>query len=292
MQGFDRQAWGELVEMDALRLMADEEVGGLGLGVVEATVVFEQLGQQLVPGPLLWTTLGALLIPEVTSGASVAGGTDDTGHTPLFVEHAAEIDTLVVLRPDTVACIDRDELPDSRATESLDPLNPVRIFDELPPGTPIGGAREARKLREVATVLSAALQLGIADAALDVAVAYALGREQFGVPIGSFQALKHMMADMYVRVGVARSATYAAAAVLDDPAIGDAARSIAAAKLLAGEAAVDNARAAIQIFGGMGFTWDMPPGFLLKRAWVLDQGFGTPTNHALSIAEMLRQEVA
>ena len=104
--------------------------------------------------------------------------------------------------------------------------------------------------------------------------------------------LKHMMADMYVRVGLARSATYAAAAVLDDPGIGDAARALGAAKLLAGEAAVDNARAAIQIFGGMGFTWDMPPGFLLKRAWVLDQCFGSPTAHALEMADALHEEVA
>ena len=112
------------------------------------------------------------------------------------------------------------------------------------------------------------------------------------MPIGSFQALKHIMADMYVRVGLARSATYAAAAVLDDPAVGDADRSVSAAKLLAGEAAVENARASIQVLGGMGFTWEMAPHFLLKRALVLDQTFGTPTSHALAIAASLEKEVA
>jgi len=123
-------------------------------------------------------------------------------------------------------------------------------------------------------------------------VAYSLEREQFGVPIGSFQALKHIMADMYVRVGLARSATWAAAAVLDDPEVGDALRSIGAAKLLSGEAAVENARASIQVLGGMGFTWQMAPHFLLKRAWVLDQTFGTPTSHALAISASLAEEVA
>src|SRR4029450_9772922 len=141
----------------------------------------------------------------------------------------------------------------------------------------------AARLRRIGVVLTAALQLGISHAALDVAVAYSLEREQFGVPIGSLQALKHIMADMYVRVGLARSATYAAAAVLDDRGIGDADRCISAAKLLSGEAAVENARASIQVLGGMGFTWEMPPHFLLKRALVLDHTFGTPTAHALAI---------
>jgi alkylation response protein AidB-like acyl-CoA dehydrogenase len=144
----------------------------------------------------------------------------------------------------------------------------------------------------VGTVLAAALQLGISQASLDVAVAYSLEREQFGAKIGSFQALKHIMADMVVRVGLARSATYAAAAVLDDPAVGDADRSVGGAKLLAGEAAVENARASIQVMGGMGFTWEMPPHFLLKRALVLDQTFGTPTSHALALGASLEKEVA
>ena len=104
---------------------------------------------------------------------------------------------------------------------------------------------------------------------------YALEREQFGVPIGSFQALQHMMADMYVRTALARSATYAAAAVLDDPEVGDADRASArgeAPRRRGGRC--ENARAAIQVLGGMGFTWEMLPNYLLKRAWVLEHAFG------------------
>lgn len=291
-QTLDRDGWRSLVELGVISVMADESVGGLGLGAVEGSIVFEQLGAQLVPGPLLWSALGALLVPEIANGERLASGAEHRGRSPLWVEHVSDVDVLIVLRPDGVARIDRGELPAPEAAEALDPLNPVGLFASLPAGTSIGGAEEATKLRRVGTLLAAALQLGIAGAALDVSVAYSLEREQFGAPIGSFQALKHMMADMYVRVGLARSATYAAAAALDDPAIGDAERGLGAAKLLAGEAAVDNARAAIQIFGGMGFTWQMSPGFLLKRAWVLDQCFGSPTAHALAIATMLREEVA
>ena len=105
-------------------------------------------------------------------------------------------------------------------------------------------------------MLTAAMLLGISDAALQVARDYALEREQFGQPIATFQALKHLMADMFVRTGLARSATYAAAAVLDDPEVGHVGRSVSAAKLLAGEAAIENARAAVQVLGGMGFTWE------------------------------------
>jgi alkylation response protein AidB-like acyl-CoA dehydrogenase len=198
----------------------------------------------------------------------------------------------VVLRPDGVSLVDAAQVPPGMAGEALDPLSRVGVFASLPAGTLVGDGVEAARLRRLGVVLGAALQLGISNAALDVAVAYSLEREQFGVPIGSFQALKHIMADMYVRVGLARSATYAAAAVLDDPAVGDADRSASAAKLLSGEAAVENARASIQVLGGMGFTWDMPPHFLLKRALALDQSFGTPRSHALAIASSLEKELA
>lgn len=290
--GLDRSAWDELVELGATSVMVADADGGLGLGVVEGAVVFEQLGRHLVPGPILWSALGALLLREVADGELMAGGAEDDGTSPLFVEHASEVDTLVVLRPDGVRRVDRAELPPVRMGEALDPLSSVGVFASLPAGTSIGHAGDSVRLRRIGIVLTAALQLGIAGAALDVAVEYSLGREQFGVPIGSFQALKHMMADMYVRVGLARSSTYAAAAILDDPEVGDAGRSISAAKLLAGEAAVENARASIQVFGGMGFTWEMAPHFLLKRALVLDQTFGTTTAHALAISESLAEEVA
>ena len=125
-------------------------------------------------------------------------------------------------------------------------------------------------------------ELGFVEAALVF--------EQFGQPIGSFQALKHMMADMFVRTALARSATYAAAAVLDDPLVGHVGRSIGAAKLLAGEAAIENARASVQVMGGMGFTWEMVPHYLLKRAWVLEQSFGTMRDHALGISALLASE--
>src|SRR5450756_315583 len=109
---------------------------------------------------------------------------------------------------------------------------------------------------------------------------YARERHQFARPIGSFQAVKHLLADMAVRAEVARAAVDAAACVVDDPAAGDAVRAVSGAKLIAGEAALHNAKGSLQVHGGMGFTWDVDVHLYLKRAWVLDTVFGTPDEHA------------
>jgi alkylation response protein AidB-like acyl-CoA dehydrogenase len=147
-------------------------------------------------------------------------------------------------------------------------------------------------MRTIGTVLASALLLGLADRALHAAVAYAGNRQQFGRPIGSFQAIKHLLADMYVRTLLARSATYAAAAIADDRESGDLSAAASAAKLVATDAAIRNAKTCIQVHGGMGFTWEMLPHYLLKRAWVLEHSFGNRAEHADTIATDLASEVA
>ena len=129
--------------------------------------------------------------------------------------------------------------------------------------------------------------LGIAETSQELATEYARRREQFGRPIGSFQAIKHILADAYVRQELARAAVYAAGATLDRPEVGSVERAVAAAKLAAGEAALKNARACIQVHGGMGYTWEVPAHFFLKRAMVLEQSFGTGDEHAERVAEAL-----
>jgi alkylation response protein AidB-like acyl-CoA dehydrogenase len=121
----------------------------------------------------------------------------------------------------------------------------------------------------------------------ELATEYARGREQFGRPIGGFQAVKHILADMFVRQELARSAAYAAGATLDDPAVGSAPRAASAAKLVAGEAAMKNARACVQVHGGMGYTWEIPAHYYLKRAWVLENVFGSIDEQAERMSEYL-----
>jgi alkylation response protein AidB-like acyl-CoA dehydrogenase len=289
----DRSTWRALAELGVFALRVPEARGGLGLGVVEAAIVFEQLGAHLVNGPTLWSTLAAPWLDGAASGDRLVGGVEQTPpDEPIVVEHAAEIDALLVLRSDGVFVCTGSDLPRFAALAPLDPLTPVGRCAALPRGTQIGDADAAARLRLVGTVLAAAQQLGVSDAALAASRRHALEREQFGVAIGSFQAIQHILADMYVRTALARSATYAAAAVLDDPEIGDAIRASDTAKLLAGEAALENARAAIQVHGGVGFTWEMLPNYLLKRAWVLEQLFGDCDAHAWSISASIEGALA
>jgi alkylation response protein AidB-like acyl-CoA dehydrogenase len=293
-QPLDRAAWRELAGLGVFGLLVPESEGGSGLGVVEAAIVFEQLGAHLVSGPALWSTLGARWVAGAAAGERLVGGVERTvpAGEPILVEHGAAIDALLALRGDGVFVCAGAELPAFAPVAPLDPLTPVARCDALPGGTRVGDARDAARLRLVGTVLSAAMLLGVADAALEASRRYALVREQFGAPIGSFQAIQHVLADMYVRTVLARSAAYAAAAVLDDPQIGDPPGAAAAAKLLAGEAALENARAAVQVHGGVGFTWEMLPNYLLKRAWVLEHAFGDGDSHALSISASLEAALA
>jgi alkylation response protein AidB-like acyl-CoA dehydrogenase len=289
----DRSAWREMADLGVFGLLVPARDGGLGLGALEAAIAFEQLGAHLVSGPTLWSALAARYVDGVASGDRLIGGVEqDANGEPVVVEYAREIDALLVLRGDGAWMCAGADLPSFDALTPLDPLTPVGRTDAVPRGVRVGDVRDAARMRLLGTVLSASMLLGVSGAALEVARCYALDREQFGVPIGSFQAIQHLLADMYVRTALARSATYAAAALLDDPEIGDPLLASASAKLLAGEAAVENARAAIQVHGGIGFTWETLPNYLLKRAWVLENGFGDAETHAWAISASLEGALA
>jgi alkylation response protein AidB-like acyl-CoA dehydrogenase len=270
-------AWRALGDMGVLGMLAP----GAG-GAVEAAIAFEQLGAHVANGPRRWTTLAA---PMLGDDASRVTGIDLVGApaAPFVVENVEESDMLVMLHADRVEQCSVRELGETVGATALDPLTATRAFTALPGGLVIGGPDDARRMRLAGIILAAAELVGAAQGALDVAREYALEREQFGVVIGSFQAVKHMLADMYVRVELARSATYAAAAIYDEESAGDAEAAASVAKLLAGEAGISNGRTAIQVLGGMGFTWEMLPHYFLKRAWLLEHAFGTADVHALAL---------
>jgi alkylation response protein AidB-like acyl-CoA dehydrogenase len=291
---FDRPLWNDLAELGILSLRTREDDGGLGLGLSEAVLVFAELGRRLVPGPIVWSALIADLLPEVGDGGLVVTGLDRTRPTsdPLLIEHFEGSDALVVLDAKGVHRIERDELK-ARAIETpLDPLTPLHQVEALPPGELLGDAAVCERLWSEGALLTAAMQLGIAEATLEFATAYAMEREQFDRPIGSFQAIKHLLADMLVRKDQAVAAVYAAAATADGRGVDDPKRMISTAKLIAGEAAHKNARNCIQIYGGMGYVWEMPPHFYLKRSFVLESVFGTTDEHADRIADMLGAQAA
>ena len=285
-------AWRALGELGLFRLRDAEADGGLGLGWVETAVVYEVLGRHLVPGPLVWTQLFAGLVPGAADGECAVTGldlADDAG--PWLVEHPDLAGALAILAPDGVALVDAAAWGELEPVEPLDPLTPVARLPIVPGGTAVADAAVAAAMRVEGAQLSAALLVGMADRALDLARTHALEREQFGRPIGAFQAVQHLLADMYVRMMLARSGTYGAAAVLDerglDEGAGDAHTAVASAKVVGADAAMANARSCIQVHGGMGFTWEMMPHYLLKRTWVLEHSFGTTARHTESIAAAL-----
>jgi alkylation response protein AidB-like acyl-CoA dehydrogenase len=284
--GVDRGLWRELADAGVFSLRLVEDDGGAGLGIAETVLVFEELGRALVPGPLVWTHLAAGLVPGAAEGERVVGGIHRQ-EDPLLVEHLDAIDVLVAVDDDGLWEVDRARLSARPVAWPLDPLTPVHVAGGLLRGERRGVPAAAVRWRLEGAVLTAAFLLGMAAVLTERSVEFAKERQQFDRPIGSFQAIKHLLADMFVRTEVARSAVYAAAVNLDDAALGPPARAVAGAKLLAGEAATLNAKTATQVHGGMGFTWEVDVHLYLKRAWVLDTAFGTADAHADAVAALL-----
>ncbi|KUM69782.1 acyl-CoA dehydrogenase family protein [Streptomyces griseorubiginosus] len=250
--GLDRGLWRELGAAGFFSLRVPEADGGVGLGLPEAVLVFEEAGRVLLPGPLVATHLAAGVVEGAADGEVVVAGVDSGG----LVEW---LDAADVVRGDASGAV---------PLTSVDPLTPLHRV----PGAGV------RAVDPVAVLLTAAEQLGTATRACELAVQHARTREQFGQPIGAFQAVKHLCAGMLVRAETARAAVYAAA-VTADPV------DIAAARLLADEAAERGARDCLQVHGGMGFTWECEVQLLLKRAWVRARrgGGGAESEESLAV---------
>jgi len=290
--GFDRELWNELAEMGVFALRLSEEDGGIELGMADAVVVFSELGRRLVPGPLAWSHLAAGRIDGAATGETVVGGVDATVGGPLMIEHLDFLDALIVLYEDRVERVDPGAVKGEAIATPLDPLTPVHHVESLPAGEVIGDAALAERLRLEGTALVSGFLLGIAEAAQELATDYAKGREQFGRPIGGFQAIKHILADCFVRQEVARAAAYAAGATVDHPDAGDLIATVSGAKVNCGEAAMKNCRACVQVHGGMGYTWEVVAHYYLKRTWVLENNFGTIDEHAEIVADRVAAQIA
>jgi alkylation response protein AidB-like acyl-CoA dehydrogenase len=272
--GIDRPRWGELAEMGVFSLRLPEDEGGVGLGWADAVLAFEELGRALVPGPLVWTHLAAGVIDGAAEGTTVVGGIERDDPSRL-VEHLAVIDALVVVDDDGLWQVDPRELGGHDVAYLLDPSIPVTRVEGLPLGTQVGGPEDRDHWFHGGAVLVGAYLLGVSEACTDLAVAYAKEREQFDRPIGSFQAVKHLLADNVVRTEVARAAVYAAGVTLDDPEVGSIERAASVAKLMANEAALGNTKTCVQVHGGMGYTWEVDAHLFFKRAYALEPVFGS-----------------
>ena len=281
-RGFDDARWRALAEAGVFALRVDEAHGGVGLGMTEAVLVFAELGRALVPGPLVGTHLAAGVVETAAPVGVVA-----PGQRPVVLAYPDAVEQVVAVYDDRLEVVARADLRLQAVDDPLDPLTPLAVVGTVPAGEVVGDERAAVTFRLEGAVLAGGMLLGIAEAVTERATAYAKEREQFGRPIGGFQAVKHLLADMVVRTEIARSAVYAAAVHLDGRGTGDTARAVSTAKLLSGQNALANAKAAVQIHGGMGFTWEVPIHLYLKRAAFYDVAFGGVDDHAEVLAASL-----
>lgn len=265
-----QETWQSLADLGLFGINAAEEQGGAGLGCAELVLLAERLGRQLA-APSVFATLAAaqaglaepavrrMLAGEIRTGAAQLAGME-----ALMIDCADKNTTFVLIRDEDGASIaPRDALSHVVPTED------VHWAVDLARAKAVTGA--GQRLREDALtrlrLIDAAALCGVAGAARDMSVSYAKIREQFGRPIGSFQAVKHCCADMEMAAVAARDLlTFSAVAV--DQRREDAAFHVETALLLAMDAALRNTRANIQIHGGIGFSDEADPHLLLKRAHV------------------------
>lgn len=320
--GHPRDLWQACADQGWLAITIPEQFGGLGLGLLDASVVARAFGAATVPGPWLATVVAAEAIrlagsadqrerwlPAVASGAAVltlatrrpGGGYDAAGAATVAddgrltgqavqVEYGHVADALVAASTDgrlwlveagtAGLSIDRVE-PLDRTTR----LSTVR-FDGVAADPLDAGAQALAHTYRAGSVLVAHDLAGIARSALSRTVAYDQDRVQFGRPVGSFQAIKHALADLHVGVTMAEHGSlYAAYAVDSDLADADTAASIAKAK--ASDVGRDATAAMIQYLGGIGYTWEHDAHFAFKRAKRAEYLYGDAGWHREKLAAAL-----
>ena len=293
----DRAFWRQAAELGWLGLALPEAAGGAGYGLPEAMLLFTELGRALAPGPWLGSVVGAQALQKtkdcaaILDGSRLMGLVDDSGDalgsgatldgTVSGVVDADLVDAFVVLGSKAVRVVDAKSLS-VKAGLSMDPTRRLGTVSARGVRADVLDA-DAAALRRTATVLVAAEAVGVAERTLEMSVDFAKVRQQFGKPIGTFQAIKHRCADMATRTEVARAVVvYASVAVGDGEP--DADFHVHSAKALATDAAIQNATDNVQNHGGMGYTWESDAHLYLKRARVLEHVGGSRFAHLDAIA--------
>jgi alkylation response protein AidB-like acyl-CoA dehydrogenase len=270
---YDESLWKLLCEqVGAAALVVPEELGGAGGELADAAVVLEELARTLAPTPLLGTTLAELALlsvdePDTDTIENLAEGVaiGTVVFDPGFVLNGAIADVVVATDGDTLS---RWSTVTATPVDTMDPTRPLARVE--PSETTDIGADPG--IADTAAILMAAEQVGAATRCLELTVEYAKDRVQFGRPIGSFQALKHRMADLYVAVQSAR-------AVVDEAVAAPSPTAAALARFSASEAFSKVAAEAVQIHGGIAITWEHDIQLYFKRAHGSAQLLGPPRAH-------------
>jgi len=291
--------WSQLATLGLTGMTVPEEFGGLGMTEVDFVLLAQECGYVALPEPLVHTVLvaapmlrdlggelAAQWLPKIASGdARVVVGLEQN----LLVEDAHVADLLLLQRGDKVIAATADQFR-WQHSESIDPSRRLYSVDVLT------GAADVATGTPAATLLAdafnrgalgcAAQALGLAQRMIDLSVKYTVERQQFGKPIGSFQAVKHHMANVAVRLEYAKAPTHRAAYAI---AAGEeiASHAVSHAKLVACEAASLAARNSHQVHGAMGYTWEVDLHIFMKKAWALANTWGDAGFHKTRIGERI-----
>jgi alkylation response protein AidB-like acyl-CoA dehydrogenase len=291
---YDDGLWKEISELGWPGIAISEEDGGQGLGMVELTVLLEESGYTCAPSPLLGTAGAALVIsaagsdeqrsewlPKLASGEATAafGGFAD-GQSTIFCD-LPRADVVVTFDGEGALLAPSSEV-DFEPFKAIDSTRSYGLVSEAAgerlPGD-VGPGRD-----RLAVAIAAELT-GIAQRTLEMAVEYARERQQFGRPIGAYQAVSHRCAAMLLATEESRSLTYYAAWTADaEPDSLPIAAAMAGAR--AGDAGWEVPASALQVFGGIGFTWEHDLQFWLKRGRVAGRMLGTPRDHRERVADL------
>jgi alkylation response protein AidB-like acyl-CoA dehydrogenase len=312
-RGFTDEQWGELVELGWPGIFVDEKWGGQGLGMVELVILQEELGYALAPTPLFSNTCAGLVLNAAGSdeqrerwlGPLAAGESRGTlaiqdsdepvgvadgklSGTKIVVPDAARADFLVVAAGDAHHVVETGvDGVSVKATPGIDGTRKLCQvgFDGAPADRLERTDGDAALAYAGIAVALAAESTGVAQRAMEMAVEYAKDRKQFERPIGAYQAVSHRCAQMLLEVEGARSASYYAGWALDhEPQTGPLAASMA--KAYASEAGWRVTASALQVHGGIGFTWEHDLHFFLKRAKANAHAFGDARWHRERVAEL------
>ena len=279
--GHDSRLWSRLAEMGVLAMMVPDSAGGLGGTFVDAVLLLEELGRAGVPGPVVETmAVGALALadPGIADGSTLV--TAALMNEP-YLPHA-QVATALLSTVDEVLYVSDVTAASFETVKGLDGGRSLSIDSGATGGSLLvlsrGDAINAGALG------TAGYLLGLSSRMLAMAGDYARDRHQFGQPIGSFQAVKHLMADALLQVEFARPAVYRAAWSIATRAE-TVDRDVSMAKALASEAAQKAARGALQVHGAIGYTWECDLQLYMKKAWALMPAWGSAQFHRRRVAD-------
>ncbi len=276
-----RKIWSALTDLGVTALAVAEKYDGIEAHPVDLVVALERLGRWNVPGPVAESIAVApvLLAGDDRSAVLAAGELIATVALPPSVPRAVNADFagLTLLAQDS-------QVSDATVGDGHSSVDPSRTLFDVTAGDP----RDADVARayEFGALATAAQLVGAAQAMLDMSVEYAKQRSQFGRIIGSYQAIKHKLADVHITVELARPLVYGAALSLADGSP-DTARDVSAAKAAASDAALLSARSSLQTHGAIGFTSEHDLSLWLLRVQALHSAWGDPTSHRRRVLEAL-----